>query len=54
MHRYEIYAFENGREVCGIAWAGQPCTAHEASMFAAELREEFPNAIVAIIPRKGL
>ena len=47
---YQVVAFERGVAVCEVGSIGLGMSASHASGFARELREEFPNAIVAILP----
>jgi hypothetical protein len=45
-------AFERGRLVCEMGGDGWGLTAWEATVLAHDLREEFPGAVVAILPAK--
>lgn len=46
---YLVQAFERGRLVCDVGPFG-PADAQVMSYFAHELREEFPDAVIAIMP----
>lgn len=47
---YMVVAYERGQPVCEAASIGRGLPAREASAVAHDLREEHPDAIVAIIP----
>lgn len=47
---YCVVAFEHGRAVCEVATIGVGLGPLAASGFARQLRGEFPDAIVAILP----
>lgn len=49
MSVYLVQAFERGRLVCDVGPFG-PADAQVMSYFAHELREEFPDAVIAIMP----
>ncbi|WP_406255233.1 hypothetical protein [Streptomyces chartreusis] len=49
---YMVAAFERGAVVCEVASVGVGLNGVEATYFARDLREEFPGAIVAILPRR--
>jgi hypothetical protein len=51
VRRYSVVAFERGTWVCQVAFAGLGLDGGQASLVARELREEFPGAIVAILPQ---
>ncbi|MER5512753.1 hypothetical protein ABT052_47020 [Streptomyces sp. NPDC002766] len=44
-------AYQRAAAVCEVASAGAGLTGTDAAYFAHELREEFPDAIVAILPK---
>ncbi|MFI5805670.1 hypothetical protein [Streptomyces sp. NPDC051561] len=48
---YSVVAFERGKWVCQTGFAGLGFDGAEASLAARDLREEFPEAIVAILPQ---
>ncbi|MFM9369055.1 hypothetical protein [Streptomyces sp. Da 82-17] len=50
---YQVVAYQRGVAVCEVASVGQGVDAATASYFARDLREEFPGAIVAILPQKS-
>ncbi|MFD3532007.1 hypothetical protein [Streptomyces sp. NPDC058664] len=51
--RYVVKAFQDGRTLCEVATIGVGLDPRGAELFAHELREEFPDAIVAILPAKS-
>lgn len=52
MAAYMAVAFERGRLVCESGGDGTGFTSTEAALMAHDLREEYPNAVVAILPAK--
>jgi hypothetical protein len=48
--RYVVVAFERQRAVCEVASMGLGLRAWEASTEVPGLREEFPGALIAILP----
>lgn len=46
---YKVQAYERGRMVCEVGWPTW-LDAYAAVYFARDLREEFPDAVVAILP----
>lgn len=48
---YMVVAYQRGAAVCEVASVGAGLSGTEATYFARELREEFPGAIVAILPK---
>jgi hypothetical protein len=51
--KYVVKAFQDGRTMCEIATIGMGLDPRGAELFAHELREEFPDAIVAILPAEA-
>ncbi|MFJ5028116.1 hypothetical protein ACIQB5_08450 [Streptomyces sp. NPDC088560] len=49
---YMVVAYERSAAVCEVASIGAGLDGTAAVYFAHELREEFPGAIVAILPKK--
>ncbi|MGW2515040.1 hypothetical protein ACWC0A_37865 [Streptomyces scopuliridis] len=49
---YSVYAYQDGKTVCEIATVGRGLPALDAVLFARDLRDEFPSAVVAILPAK--
>ena len=48
---YMVVAYQRGAAVCEVASVGAGLNGTEATYFARELREEFPGAIVAMLPK---
>jgi hypothetical protein len=48
---YMVVAYQRAAAVCEVASVGAGLNGTEATHFAHELREEFPGAIVAILPK---
>ncbi|MEU6221283.1 hypothetical protein ABZ845_27815 [Streptomyces sp. NPDC047022] len=49
---FMVVAYQRAAAVCEVASVGAGLDGTAAVYFAHELREEFPGAIVAILPRK--
>jgi hypothetical protein len=49
---YRVVAYRNGAEVAWVGDTGPGLSSYSAVHFARELRQELPEAIVAILPRK--
>ncbi|MFJ9819324.1 hypothetical protein ACIRU3_29515 [Streptomyces sp. NPDC101151] len=49
---YMVVAYQRAAAVCEVASVGLGLNGTDAVYFAHELREEFPEAIVAILPKK--
>lgn len=47
---FRVVAYQRAVAVCEVASVGAGLTGTDATYFAHELREEFPGAIVAILP----
>jgi len=47
-----VVAFERGKLACEVGGDGTGLTAPEVTAFAHDLRAEFPNGIVAILPAR--
>ncbi|MFF1295630.1 MULTISPECIES: hypothetical protein [unclassified Streptomyces] len=48
---YMVVAYQRAAAVCEVASVGAGLNGAAATYFAHELREEFPDAIVAILPK---
>ncbi|MFJ1971846.1 hypothetical protein ACIO93_24565 [Streptomyces sp. NPDC087903] len=48
---YMVVAYQRAAAVCEVASVGAGLNGTDATYFAHELREEFPDAIVAILPK---
>ncbi|MFF4909738.1 hypothetical protein ACFY2T_33315 [Streptomyces sp. NPDC001260] len=50
--RYMVVAYQRAAAVCEVASIGAGLNGTDAVYFAHELRQEFPEGIVAILPKK--
>lgn len=49
---YMVVAFRDGRIACELASVGAGLNARQASLSARDLREEYPYAVIAILPNR--
>jgi hypothetical protein len=47
---YGVFAYQRGRVVCEIGTLGEALPADVATDFARDLRGEFPDAVIALLP----
>ncbi|WP_327691340.1 hypothetical protein OG870_22710 [Streptomyces sp. NBC_00461] len=50
---FMVVAYQRAVAVCEVAGVGAGLNGTDATYFAHELREEFPGAIVAILPKNS-
>lgn len=47
---YGVFAYQRGRVVCEIGTLGKALPADAAAHFARDLRGEFPDVVIALLP----